>query len=162
MARTASAPCLSQNRNANLGPAFAIDASVAAESSSVWSAAATGSGSIPGFSVAMMTSTGASSLGTSIGFPNARLHSTSTFVAVASSSKATRKVTDREPSSVGAGLNSLSSYTRAVKSWRSVYRLRRSIDAASVQVRPSMASRWERAGRPSVMICASVEGRGAR
>ena len=54
------------------------------------------------------------------------------------------------------------SYTRTVKSCRSVYRLRRRIDAASVQVLPSNVSRWKRAGRPSVMIYARGEEWGVR
>ena len=95
----------------------------------------------------------------------ARLHWTSTFATVASSSNETRTstqsqpvATNRELGSVGAAPLGGLSYTRAVKSWRSVYRRSRSIAAARVQVRPSSASWSGRAGRPCVRICAEGEG----
>ena len=91
----------------------------------------------------------------------ARLHWASTCATVASSSNATRtSIRPSEPSlgSVGAAPLGGLSYTRAVKSWRSVYRRSRSIAAARVQVRPSSASWSGRAGRPCVRICAEGEG----
>ena len=93
----------------------------------------------------------------------ARSHWASTRATVASSSNATRTSIrpSIEPSLGSAGaaapLGGLS-YTRAVKSWRSVYRRSRSIAAARVQVRPSNASWSGRAGRPCVRICTEGEG----
>ena len=163
LATAASAPCLSQNRNAKREPEDFSPSPPQLCSSSARSAAATGSGSRPGRSVAMRTSGVVVSVVPTSAM--ARLHWTSTFATVASSSNETPTstqsqpvATNRELGSVGAAPLGGLSYTRAVKSWRSVYRRSRSIAAARVQVRPSSASWSGRAGRPCVRICAEGEG----